>query len=289
MIDRTEKYFRGDFWSIDWCSAFIQHLTIDHDYAQHRHEFSETFIIFSGSAIHKIGAYAYPIKRGDVFAVKGDIAHGFSQVQNLELVNLMYDPVLFVNEWNELHAIPGFESLFITPPDAQTPGDYPSRFKLCDRDLDHAHFLIDFIIEHLALHDEQYRPVIRLSFLALIAYLSTHYIVDGASAHKMKAVEAALNYMQTNMKRPIRLSEIATSAMVSPRHLERMFQSRYGLSPGKYLTQMRLRQAFNMLINDNDAVKNVACACGFPDPAYFSRIFRQEFGMTPNMARRYIK
>ena len=167
-----------------------------------------------------------------------------------------------INEWNELHAIPGFESLFITQLDAHILGDYPSRFKLGDRDLDHAYFLINFIIEHLALHDEQFRPVIRLSFLALIAYLSTHYIVDSASSHKMKAVEAALNYMQTNMTRAIRLNDIAASAMVSPRHLERMFQSRYGLSPGKYLTQMRLRQAFNMLINDIDAVKTLLVLVG---------------------------
>lgn len=289
MIDKTEKFLRGDFWSIDWCSAFIQHLTIDHDYTQHRHEFSETFMVFSGSAIHMIGACSYAIKRGDVFAVKGNITHGFSQVQNLELVNLMYDPVLFVNEWNELHAIPGFESLFIAEPDPLILGDYPSQFKLSDRDLNYAHFLIDFIIDHLAMRDERYRPVIRLSFLTLIAYLSTHYNADSASSHTMKTVEAALNYMQTHMTYPINLSEIAASAMVSPRHLERTFQSRYGLSPIKHLTQMRLRQAFSMLINSNDAVRNIACACGFPDPAYFSRVFRQEYGMTPNTARRYIK
>jgi AraC-like DNA-binding protein len=37
------------------------------------------------------------------------------------------------------------------------------------------------------------------------------------------------------------------------------------------------------LVKDNEiTISSVAIDCGFNDPGYFSRIFKQEFGITPN-------
>jgi transcriptional regulator GlxA family with amidase domain len=49
-----------------------------------------------------------------------------------------------------------------------------------------------------------------------------------------------------------------------------------------FIRRIRLQRAKAMLVEQPDlAVYVVAAACGFDDPAYFSRIFRQEFKMTP--------
>jgi len=51
--------------------------------------------------------------------------------------------------------------------------------------------------------------------------------------------------------------------------------------------RIRLRAARNLLFYGDLPIKEVAGACGFADPATFSRAFRAEFAQTPREFRRW--
>ena len=106
-------YSREDFTSVKSVGLHVQHILIHCDYMPHTHDFNETLIILSGRALHVLGKQEYPLSRGDVYAIKGNTAHGFREVQDLELINLMYDPHIFSHNNYELHSIPGFDPLFL--------------------------------------------------------------------------------------------------------------------------------------------------------------------------------
>ena len=76
--------------------------------------------------------------------------------------------------------------------------------------------------------------------------------------------------------------------MVSPRHLERLFCEYYGKSPVEYLTEARLRRSLAMLSRTDLDVAEVAERCGFSDPSYFSRVFKQNYGVSPSKVTRRI-
>jgi AraC-like DNA-binding protein len=63
--------------------------------------------------------------------------------------------------------------------------------------------------------------------------------------------------------------------------LHRLFQSELGESPGNYLSAFRIRQACTML-KMGMSVKTTALSCGFEDPFYFSRVFKQQKGCSPS-------
>lgn len=55
-----------------------------------------------------------------------------------------------------------------------------------------------------------------------------------------------------------------------------------GLSTNSFIRSVRLVKAKAMLIeNAHFSIAAIAYDCGFNDPAYFSRAFKQEFGLTP--------
>jgi AraC-like DNA-binding protein len=53
-------------------------------------------------------------------------------------------------------------------------------------------------------------------------------------------------------------------------------------SPNKFIRNIRLKKAKELLKDDAISISSIAIDCGFSDPEYFARVFKQEFGVTPN-------
>ena len=68
--------------------------------------------------------------------------------------------------------------------------------------------------------------------------------------------------------------------------LSRVFGKATGLSPSAYIQRLRLRRALSLLSQKGMTVREIAFACGFSDPAYFSRCISNEFGVSPKALRR---
>jgi len=80
-----------------------------------------------------------------------------------------------------------------------------------------------------------------------------------------------------------RLDEFLSSMPYCADYLCRVFRKEMGLTPHKYLTDLRLRSAASMLHSDYSAssVTEIAHLCGFRNPLYFSRLFKQKYGISP--------
>ncbi|MGG7517709.1 helix-turn-helix domain-containing protein [Allorhizobium undicola] len=72
---------------------------------------------------------------------------------------------------------------------------------------------------------------------------------------------------------------------LSPTHLTRMVKSRFGLTLQTMLAHKLIETARQELIFSHVSVKTIAESLGFQDPAYFTRFFTRETGMTPRQWR----
>ena len=79
----------------------------------------------------------------------------------------------------------------------------------------------------------------------------------------------------------LRIDALARAAGVSRSHLYRLFRSEYGVSPKAYLRDLRLTLARRLLCEHAMSVAEVAYACGYADPLYFSAEFKREHGISP--------
>lgn len=258
------------------------------DFPLHTHDFHETFLIVSGSANHVLGKREYPLGRGDVFAIKGDTAHGFRNVRDLDIINLMYEPGFFERPYLEIRSIPGFDAFFLIEPELRLLREDSPTLRLEDKALDYAVAMVDFILEQQARGSEALYPVIRMHFMALVSYLATQYDVRDNKTPKASALSLALAFMERNLEKPIRLSDVADSVFLSPRQLERLFYACYQESPMKYLQTMRLKKALMLLVRQGETVASAARQCGFEDASYFTRVFRAAYGIAPSAARKLI-
>ncbi|MER6344604.1 AraC family transcriptional regulator [Streptomyces sp. NPDC001595] len=81
--------------------------------------------------------------------------------------------------------------------------------------------------------------------------------------------------------------ECAERLGVTPGYLTQAVRSATGRSPGRLLIEARTRQAQQLLVHTELSVRQVAARTGFADPAYFSRFFRRETGLSPGTFRKH--
>ncbi|MDT7725847.1 MAG: hypothetical protein QOI21_2423 [Actinomycetota bacterium] len=81
------------------------------------------------------------------------------------------------------------------------------------------------------------------------------------------------------------LAGMAARAVVSERHLSRLFQRELGITPGRYVTRIRVEAARTMLESGDAGVEAVARRCGFGSDETMRRVFLQVLGTTPTAYR----
>ncbi len=95
----------------------------------------------------------------------------------------------------------------------------------------------------------------------------------------------AIALMERALETPLSLAAIADDLGVSRDGLERRFRRVTGLSPHQYYLKLRFERARTYLSHSWMKVGDIALACGFSDPAYFSSQFKQRYGITPSRHR----
>ena len=77
------------------------------------------------------------------------------------------------------------------------------------------------------------------------------------------------------------IGDLASAAATSRSGLQRKMKQLMGITPLDFLREARIKHACLLLRNSGKTVAEVAYACGFTDPKYFSRCFKQSMGQSP--------
>ena len=154
-----------------------------------------------------------------------------------------------------------------------------------------AHGPIAGLLEFLTWLGEAQQPGWReraAEVVTVIARVLTDGPLPQPARPEPAALSAALEYVRGQWAarmRPLPVRELAAAACVSPSYLSRVFRGEYGCGPGRALELVRLERARTILGRTNLTVTQVAGACGFPDPLYFSRRFRAVYRIAPSAYR----
>ena len=100
-----------------------------------------------------------------------------------------------------------------------------------------------------------------------------------------KAQRVIRDFLQKNLGQKIDLQDLADQVGVSRFHFTRAFKVSFGLPPYKYLLNMRLRRAAELLRETRNPITDVALNVGFSCSSEFARAFKQAMGCTPREFR----
>lgn len=94
--------------------------------------------------------------------------------------------------------------------------------------------------------------------------------------------------MEANLESPLAASQIARSAGLSLRQLQRMFNASLQMTLTEYYLRLRLRRGRELLLQSKMSITEIAFCCGFHSTGQFSKGYRSLYGRTPRSERRQL-
>lgn len=107
--------------------------------------------------------------------------------------------------------------------------------------------------------------------------------------NKFRLIKPALEIIRSDfLTRDIHTGELARVSGISESYLKQLFDERFGVSPKKYIIQMKINYAAELLRLGEYGVATVATMSGYSDLAFFSRQFKKYMGISPSdFAKKY--
>ena len=107
----------------------------------------------------------------------------------------------------------------------------------------------------------------------------------GLSAHQLSMIT---EFFGDNLARPIRLSELASLAELSPSQFGRAFKISTGTTPHLWHLNARIESAKRLLADRRNSLAEIALDTGFSEQSHFTRAFRAAIGVSPGAWRRVL-
>ncbi|MFF4508423.1 helix-turn-helix transcriptional regulator [Streptomyces sp. NPDC001401] len=105
---------------------------------------------------------------------------------------------------------------------------------------------------------------------------------DGATR---ACIERAIDHIWERYSEPVSLDELSRSALLSRFHFARTFRDITGVTPGRFLSAVRIHQAKRMLLSTSRTITDISSAVGYQSLGSFTNYFTHSVGMPPSQFR----
>ncbi len=249
----------------------------------HRHDdFYELVLVRAGRGTHVMAERRLKIGTGSVFLIEPGNPHNYEDCFEMEIYNLLFAPGFLQNVESDLQSLPNYQLLFnLAGNDGRASGW--NLLQLPEKYFPEIIALLDDILRE----QEERRPgaqsaILADFFKALLLFcrycIPAGGAVSGSHAYRISRLLAELD---RRMAETWTLEKMAREAKMSVSLLRQQFKLLTGESPLAFLQRKRLARAAALLEFGKLGIADAAAGCGYPDSNYFSRLFRQAYGMSP--------
>lgn len=244
----------------------------------HWHRELEIFELMEGCVEIGVGERTITLHAGDGCFINSGILHSF--------VSALPEPCIyrsFVVDAGLIGGMPGsvFDTVYLRPLIEQGPP-----FLTFQASGANAGFFDTFQKAFTACEREGfgYEFEVRAALSSLLLFvLQKAQVTPSArmSAISETRLKQMLAWIDQHMGAPIDVRHIADAANICPRECQRMFRRYLHCSPVEYVLRRRIFFAANLLTSTDRSVTDIALACGFSSPSYFTKKFHEIAGAAP--------
>jgi transcriptional regulator GlxA family with amidase domain len=102
-------------------------------------------------------------------------------------------------------------------------------------------------------------------------------------------IRRAIEWLTSNITKPVSIDDLATAMHVSYRTLNRRFLDITGMTPLTYLQALKIERAKELLESTPGDFEEITEKVGYEDVSSFRRLFKRSTGLSPAQYRRQFK
>ena len=115
----------------------------------------------------------------------------------------------------------------------------------------------------------------------MLRILSELLSTSSESDENSNLAELVKNYINANYSSKISLDDIAKKFSYTPDYIGTVFKRTFGITPHRYLSEVRMEQARWLLENTRMSAEQISASIGYEDFSSFYRCFKKTFGSSP--------
>lgn len=120
--------------------------------------------------------------------------------------------------------------------------------------------------------------ILQVRDAAIVYY--TNEVNEVSAKHLSPLITSIVQYINTNMYRPLKVKELAHQFNISESKLRSLFKAELGSTVQDFITDRKISEA-KLMLKSNVTTNEVAYTLGFADASHFSRVFKKLVGQTP--------
>lgn len=153
--------------------------------------------------------------------------------------------------------------------------------------------LIDTLTENPPQFSADKEFLIKAKVFEIMHYLKDSCISADKSERELSGfyekLKTSLLYLEDNYAENISVADAAAMSNFSSSYFSKLFRELTGSSFTQYLKNYRLERAAEKIRDNGMRVSEAAVSCGFENLSYFTRAFREKFGVTPKDFKKGIR
>lgn len=266
-------------------NVFSLHLDV-WEYEWHTHNFYEIIFIEQGTGMHLLNGLRFAYTAGDIFLLTPEDAHAF-EIQSTTIFSFIKftEHVFFdlIENSNSKEAVSSIKNAILNTNNLAG--------SLVTSSTDKAHlFHLLKVIQHEFRNDEPYQYTIVLTiFKAIMLYLARHR--NGSETMPTRGndrLQALLSYIRLHAldAEKMKINDLAVTFHLSEYYISAYIKKHTGLSLQQYVIQIKLKQAEQLLQQNNFTVGEIASRLGFNDASHFNKLFKKYKGVAPTVFRK---
>jgi len=240
-----------DFWFMQKDTRFLQ-------YEEHAHGYWEVLLNLEGSGTMRIDGKNYPFGPGTIFCIRPGTKHAKYSEHGFSDGGLLIRDFCFGDTADQV---------LVFQDDAA--GTFRTLYQLgVDASLDPGTSIY---------HERYLRSILDAIQNLLCRWKDANQFND--------EVARIQKLLYDHVSDPdFDLNAAICSTRYSPNHFRTLFRSQCGCTPTQYFNQLKVQLAKQLLLQHKAvlSVTDIAKQCGFQDPFYFSRVFKQVTGVSPS-------
>lgn len=253
---------------------------------EHNHDFMELVIMVRGRAQQRLEGEDYAVSSGDVYILPSRSRHYFYDINDMELINILFDPARVPLPLAELRKITGYSALFLLEPHYRRRHKFSSRLRLRPEALAEARRIGEEMIDETRRRQPGADAMLLSKLISLIVLLARQYGKNPTvKGRELLRIGSVLGRMECEYQKPWRVDELCRLAGMSRSTFLRAFERAIGHTPIDYLIRLRVAAAMALLTSTQHPITEIAFRTGFSDSNYFARQFRRITGKTPSHHR----
>ncbi len=246
---------------------------LNHELPIHYHDVFEYAMVLEGELIYKINDSEILLHKNEAIFINSDVIHSVKQnKQETILYTIGFPSTLLVNDTNSFIYKKYFEPII--------HGNYKY---LLIKDNEILQLMNTIYSDSKNNYDE-------LHFLSLLLDLwsktftkinQMNLIKDPSELVNEERIKTILAYIHNHYQEKINIDDLCSLLNISKNTCFRLFKKYLAKSPTEYILDYRINKAASLLLYSNSNIISIAFECGFENPSYFGKVFKEKTGLSP--------